>query len=116
MPGLMKTGRKPLQRSAAMDKLAQEEIDQRLTQFPEWSLTGDALQRTFNFESFLEAMSFVVRIAELAEDFQHHPDILIRYNKVTLTLSTHDAGGLTEKDFEFARQTDAFVSALSSGQ
>lgn len=93
-----------------MDKMATQEIEQRLQQFPDWSLTGDALQRTFNFDTFLQAMSFVVRIAELAEDLGHHPDILIRYNKVTLTVSTHDAGGLTEKDFEFARQADVVIN------
>ena len=92
-----------------MDKLAQQDIEHRLAKFPEWSLTGDAIQRTFNFDTFLEAMSFVVRIAELAEDLGHHPDILIRYNKVTLTVSTHDAGGLTEKDFELARQADTAI-------
>ena len=93
-----------------MDKLATQEIEQRLQQYPEWSLTGDSLQRTFNFETFLQAMSFVVRIAELAEDLGHHPDILVRYNKVTLTVSTHDAGGLTDKDFQFARQADIVIS------
>ena len=92
-----------------MDKLATQEIDQRLKQYPEWSQSGDALQRTFNFETFLQAMSFVVRIAELAEDLGHHPDILVRYNKVTLTVSTHDAGGLTDKDFEFAKLADVAI-------
>lgn len=94
-----------------MEKLAQEHIDERLAQFPEWSVTGDALQRTFSFDSFIEAMAFVQRIADLAEALQHHPDILIRYNKVTLTLSTHDAGGLTDKDFNFAREIDTHVTA-----
>jgi 4a-hydroxytetrahydrobiopterin dehydratase len=92
-----------------MQKLAQEHIDQKLAEFPEWSLIGDAMQRTFGFESFLDAMTFVNQVAELAEELQHHPDILIRYNKVTLTLSTHEAGGLTEKDFAFAREVDGYV-------
>jgi len=92
-----------------MNKLAQEDIDQKLSQFPDWSLIGDSMQRTFSFENFVDAMSFVNRVADLAEDFQHHPDILIRYNKVTLTLSTHDAGGLTDKDFAFAREADSCV-------
>jgi 4a-hydroxytetrahydrobiopterin dehydratase len=94
-----------------MDKLATQDIEQKLQQFPNWSLTGDSLQRTFNFDNFLQAMSFVTRIAELAEDLGHHPDILIRYNKVTLTVSTHDAGGLTDKDFEFARQADVVINS-----
>lgn len=92
-----------------MEKLAQERIDQKLAQFPEWSLVGDGMQRTFNFETFLDAMAFVGQIAELAEEIQHHPDILIRYNKVTLTLSTHEAGGLTERDFALAREVDGYV-------
>jgi len=96
-----------------MDKLAQEDIDQKLSAFPDWSLIGESMQRTFSFENFVDAMSFVNRVADLAEDFQHHPDILIRYNKVTLTLSTHDAGGLTDKDFAFAREADGYVERTS---
>ena len=94
-----------------MEKLSQENIEARLLDCPEWSLNGDALTRTFGFDDFQGAMAFVNRIAELAEEHQHHPDIMIRYNKVTLTVSTHDAGGLTAKDFALARETDAFTAA-----
>jgi len=94
-----------------MDKLPQEDIEARLEAFPDWSQNGDALQRTFSFEDFLSAMAFVGRIADLAEEHQHHPDIMIRYNKVTLTLTTRDAGGLTERDFAFARDTDGVATA-----
>ena len=94
-----------------MKKLSQEEIDAKLAEFPEWSVSADALQRTFSFDDFVGAMAFVNRVAELAEEHQHHPDIMIRYNKVTLTVSTHDAGGLTEKDFTLARSTDAITAA-----
>lgn len=90
-----------------MDKLAPEDIEQKLAQFPDWSASGDAVQRTFNFPNFVEAMAFVNRVAELAEQVQHHPDILVRYSKVTLTLSTHDAGGVTDKDFDLAKRIDA---------
>lgn len=89
-----------------MEKLDQAHIDEKLQEFPEWSQSGETLQRTFRFDDFLGAMAFVSRITDLAEEHQHHPDILIRYNKVTLTLSTHDAGGITEKDFNYARDTD----------
>ena len=58
-------------------------------------------------------MAFVNRVAGLAEDLQHHPDIMIRYNKVTLTLSTHDAGGITERDFKMARVTDGVVTGVA---
>lgn len=94
-----------------MEKLSQDIIEQKLEEFSEWSLSGDAIQRTFNFDDFVGAIQFVNRIADLAEQQQHHPDIMIRYNKVTLTMSTHDAGGLTDKDFDFARATDGFVTA-----
>ena len=94
-----------------MDKLTQEQIDDRLNGVPEWSVNGDSLQRTYRFDDFREAMVFVHRVADLAEDHQHHPDILIRYNKVTLTLTTHDASGLTEKDFSLAMATDGYVAA-----
>ena len=93
-----------------MQKLSHEEIERRLEAFGDWSLAGDALQRTFGFEDFVSAMAFVNRVAELAEEMQHHPDIMIRYRKVTLTLSTHDAGGLTDKDFKFAQATDSCLA------
>lgn len=85
-----------------MEKLAAEQIEARMRELADWSQSGDAIQRTYRFDNFAEAMKFVQRVADLAEQMQHHPDILIRYNKVTLTLTTHDAGGLTDRDFEFA--------------
>ena len=93
------------------EKLTQEQIDARLADFTEWSVNGGALQRTFGFETFVEAMTFVNKVAEQAEEVQHHPDILVRYNKVTLTLSTHEAGGITSKDFDLARDIDRLLSA-----
>jgi 4a-hydroxytetrahydrobiopterin dehydratase len=92
-----------------MKKLTQPEIDRRLAKLPEWSQSGDMLQHTLSFADFRSAMAFVNRIADLAEQKQHHPDIMVRYNKVTLTVSTHDAGGITLKDFEFARAADEAV-------
>jgi len=89
-----------------MSKLPQNEIDERLTSVPEWSQANDRIQRTCMFDSFDDAVAFVNRVAQLAEAQQHHPDILIRFNKVTLTLSTHDAGGITAKDFELAISVD----------
>ena len=64
------------------------------------------ITKLYKFPDFKEAMGFVNRVADLAEEADHHPDILIRYNKVTLTLSTHSAGGLTEKDSQLARKID----------
>lgn len=92
-----------------MDKLTDEAIENLRAALPDWSVIGDAIQRTFGFEDFKAAMTFVNRVADLAEAAQHHPDIMIRYNKVTLTLTTHDAGGLTQKDADLATASGACV-------
>ncbi len=97
----------------AMEKLEQEEIQRMLEEFPEWSLNGETLQRTFRFKDFSRSMKFVRRIADLAEELGHYPDILIRSQKVTLTLTTSDVGGLTSMDFEFAQAADDRCVALS---
>ena len=94
--------------SAAPEKLSDSAIEQHLDG-SSWSRIGDEIQRTFSFKDFVEAMAFVQKVATEAEADQHHPDILIRYNKVTLTLSTHDAGGITHKDFDLASKIDAFA-------
>lgn len=94
----------------ALGKLSEDQIQTHLEEYPEWAELNGQIQRTFLFEDFDQSMGFVGRIAEYAEQVQHHPDILIRYNKVTLTVSTHDAGGITHKDFELARTADALVA------
>ena len=76
---------------------------------PDWAIHGESITRTFEFKNFQEAMGFVTSVALAAEHAFHHPDIDIRWNKVTLTLSTHDQGGLTEKDTDLATKVDAFV-------
>ena len=78
-----------------------------LAGLPEWKRDGEIISRTLVFQDFPAAMKFVNAVAEIAESAQHHPDVDIRWNKVTLALTTHDAGGLTEKDFALARQCDA---------
>ncbi|MCC6429092.1 MAG: 4a-hydroxytetrahydrobiopterin dehydratase [Phycisphaerales bacterium] len=93
-----------------MSKLTTRQIDAAIKDAPEWTNTGEAIQRTIQFPDFAAAMAFVNRIAAAAEQAQHHPDILIRYNKVTFTLSTHDAAGLTKRDFDFARRIDAMLT------
>ncbi|HYE02055.1 MAG TPA: 4a-hydroxytetrahydrobiopterin dehydratase [Phycisphaerales bacterium] len=90
-----------------VDKLSEAQVESQLMSHPEWSEAGGALQRTYQFRNFAEAMAFVNKVAAAAERSNHHPDILVRYNKVTLTLSTHDAGGITLKDFELAGVVDA---------
>ncbi|MCG6927416.1 MAG: 4a-hydroxytetrahydrobiopterin dehydratase [Acidobacteria bacterium] len=85
-----------------MDPLSDSEVAAHLRRLPEWERHGSAIRRTFSFADFEGAMAFVNRVAALAEAADHHPDIDIRYSKVTLTLSTHDAGGLTDRDFALA--------------
>lgn len=95
-----------------MEKLGDTDIERSLKQIPEWNRVGESIQRTYKVTDFVRAMQFVNRVAQQAEVMQHHPDILIRWNLVTLTLTTHDAtpgGGLTQKDFDLARICDGFV-------
>jgi 4a-hydroxytetrahydrobiopterin dehydratase len=89
-----------------MEKLSAKKIKAALARVPAWRPQGKAITRTYVFKDFHAAMRFVNAVAELAEAAWHHPDIDIRWNKVTLVLTTHDAGGLTEKDFALAGQFD----------
>jgi 4a-hydroxytetrahydrobiopterin dehydratase len=87
-----------------MAALSPAEIAHSLTAIPDWQLEKGALARSFSFTDFREAMSFVNSVAAVAERAGHHPDIDIRYNKVNLALSSHDAGGITAKDFSLAAE------------
>lgn len=89
-----------------MPKLEDAQIAVALATVPEWQRQGDAIARTFQFKDFPAAVKFVDAATGLAEQAWHHPDIDIRWNKVTLVLTTHDAGGLSQKDFDLARQFD----------
>jgi len=90
----------------AVEKLSESQIEAGLESHPAWVELNGEIQRTYEFEDFKGAMKFVNSVAEYAEEAQHHPDILVRYNKVTLSVSTHDAGGITQKDFDLAEATD----------
>jgi 4a-hydroxytetrahydrobiopterin dehydratase len=89
-----------------MTRLTAVQIKTALRAVPEWKQQGAAITRTFVFKNFPAAIRFVNRVAKLAEAAGHHPDVDIRWNKVTLALTTHDAGGLTGKDFALAKQFD----------
>ena len=89
-----------------MHALSAAETASLLSTVPSWQLENGELVRTFQFGDFVASMSFVNQLAELAETAGHHPDIDIRYNKVRLGLVTHDAGGLTRKDFNLAAGID----------
>jgi len=88
-------------------RLSDLEIQRALGGLPGWSRRGDVLTKTFTFQKFTDGIDFVVRIAGIAEAANHHPDIDIRYTKVTCTLSTHDAGGITVQDLELAKGIEA---------
>ena len=90
-----------------MPALTTKQIDVHLKEVPTWSIHAKTLRRTFQFEGFLVSIHFVKQIAAKAQKLNHHPDIDIRFDKVTLTLTTHDEGGITEKDFALAKQCDA---------
>jgi 4a-hydroxytetrahydrobiopterin dehydratase len=90
-----------------VQKLDESKIIPALALIPDWKLQDATIVRTFQFKDFPAAVKFVEAVAGIAEEAWHHPDIDIRWNKVTLTLTTHDAGGLTEKDFALARQFEA---------
>ncbi len=97
-----------------MQKLTENEVQHQLeATATQWSQLGESITRTFHFCDFVQSMSFVNKVASLAEESQHHPDILIRWDKVSLTLSTHDAGGISEKDFAAAVSSDALADAIN---
>ncbi len=83
-------------------RLSLRRIKQELEKVQDWRLHGKSISRTFLFDDFARSVKFVNRVARQAESMNHHPDILIQYDKVRLTLTTHDEGGLTSKDFRLA--------------
>ena len=89
-----------------MAKLAQAEIESVLRELPGWTIRNGMLVKTFKHESFPEAIVFVNAVAHLAELADHHPDIDVRYSNITLSLVTHDEGGITPRDVDLARQVE----------
>ena len=90
-----------------MARLSALAVKRHLARFKGWKQVGDTIQKQFTLANFKDAMFFVNTVAGLAEKAGHHPDITVNYNRVTLSLSTHDAGGLTRKDFDVAKQIEA---------
>ena len=89
-----------------MPKLSLVEAERQIKSLDGWTLEGDAIKKRYTFKTFPDAIAFVDRLALEAERVDHHPDILINYRRVTLTYSTHDEGGLTDKDFAGAAAAD----------
>ncbi|MDR3401756.1 MAG: 4a-hydroxytetrahydrobiopterin dehydratase [Chthoniobacter sp.] len=91
------------------DLLTAQDIKTWLKKLPNWDLEKKHIERLFEFDDFSQAIEFVNGVAEIAEEDDHHPEIDIRYSKVTLRLSTHSEGGLTDLDFEVAEKIDTLV-------
>ena len=91
------------------DLLETDDLTAALKKCPEWELEKNAITRTIEFEEFNDAIDFVNDLAEIAEEAQHYPDITIRHTKVSLKLTTHDVGGVTELDIELAQRVDNLV-------
>ena len=90
-------------------KLGAEQVRALLSQLKGWQAKGDKLEKSVTFKDFVTAMSFLGRVAEVAESENHHPDFCVHYNRVDFTLSTHDVGGLSENDFILAAKIDALA-------
>jgi len=95
-----------------LQKLALEELDAHLQKLPGWQVENDTLNKAFGFPSFAKAIEFVNLIARSAEAVNHHPDIDVRFNKVVVSLTTHDSGGLTTLDTDLAASADDAADAL----
>lgn len=87
-------------------KLNAKELNQKLKELNGWSLNDNSIIKIFRFDNFLESINFVNKIAPLAQNLNHHPDIEINYNKVKIILSTHDEGGVTEKDINLSLEIE----------
>jgi 4a-hydroxytetrahydrobiopterin dehydratase len=89
-----------------MELLSDSEIESRLGELEGWEREGDAITKTFELTDFVGSVNFVQKLVQPAEDMGHHPDLSISWNKVTVSITTHAAGGLTQNDFELARRID----------
>jgi 4a-hydroxytetrahydrobiopterin dehydratase len=92
-----------------MPVLSEDEVEERLSELEGWEREGDALTREFKLDDFVGSIDFVNRLVAPAEEMNHHPDLEISWNKVTVSLSTHSEGGITENDFELARKIDSLA-------
>jgi 4a-hydroxytetrahydrobiopterin dehydratase len=92
-------------------KLSDLEVQRALGGLPGWARRGAVLTKTFSFDRFADGIRFVDRLARVADDMNHHPDIDVRYTKITIMLSTHDAGGITEADLRLAEKIETVTGA-----
>ena len=87
-------------------KLEKSEIERRLSALPGWEYKDNAISKLYRFKTFMDGIRFLNKVAEMAEAADHHPDVKINYTRITFSCSTHDQGGVTEKDFKLASQIE----------
>ena len=92
-----------------LPKLSDIEVQREVNALEGWSRRGEAIVKTFEFATFPQGIAWVTRVAEAAERANHHPDLDVRYTRITASLSTHDSGGITARDFALARAMDALA-------
>ena len=97
-----------------MAKLEKAEIERRLGALPGWAFKDDAISKLYRFKEFMDGIKFLNRVAEMAEAADHHPDVKINYTRITFSCSTHDQGGVTEKDFKLAAQIEEAFQAYAA--
>ena len=89
-----------------MAVLSSREVEDRIKDLEGWEVSGNEIRKVYKMKNFIDSIGFVNKVAILAEKADHHPDILIKYSKVSISLSTHSEGGITEKDFNLAAQVE----------
>jgi 4a-hydroxytetrahydrobiopterin dehydratase len=98
-----------------MAKLSPGQITENLKQLPGWDLKGEAIAKQYTFKTFMDGIRCLNRVAEIAEQMDHHPDVTINYRRITFALSTHDQGGITEKDFKLAESIERECKGSGQG-
>ena len=94
-------------------KLQKSEIERRLSALPGWEYKDNAISKLYRFKAFMDGIRFLNQVAEMAEAADHHPDVKINYTRITFSCSTHDQGGVTEKDFKLASQIEQAFQAYA---
>lgn len=90
-------------------RLEKDEIQESLSEIPGWAVLGKGIAKVYAFENYLAGVEFAKKCGELAEEMNHHPDLLIRWKKVRVSITTHSAGGLTGLDFDYAKKVESLA-------
>jgi 4a-hydroxytetrahydrobiopterin dehydratase len=95
-----------------MEKMTKEEVNKSLQTINNWELNDNSIQKKFTFKDFNEAIKVINQIADIANELNHHPELFNVYNKLEITLTTHDVNGLSELDFNFAKKVDSLIEKI----